>query len=115
MQPLRELAPGKYTGSYNPPRNPNALISIVVDIKSVENGAITGQGQQNVTSQVGTRLRTGCVGGFPLKATVKGDAVDISAAEKWGPAGDCLFRMRGAVSGDRIRGKIGPSDIELKR
>ena len=111
----QELAPGRYTGSYNPPNFPNSLVSITLDIQSVENGAIAGQGQRSVTSQIGTRLREGCIGGFPLKGTVKGDTVDISAAEKWGPAGDCLFRVRGTVSGDKILGKIGQSDIELKR
>ena len=111
----QELTPGKYSGSFNPPQNANALITIVIEIQSVENGAITGMGQRHVTSQIGTRLREGCIGGFPLKGTVKGDVVDIAAAEKWGPAGDCLFRMRGTVSGDKIVGKIGQSDIELKR
>ena len=111
----QDLTPGKYTGSYNPAQFPNTLVSIVVDITSVENGVITGQGQRHVTSQVGTRLREGCIGGFPLKGTVKGDTIDISAAEKWGPAGDCLFRLRGTVSGNKILGKIGPSDVELSK
>ena len=111
----QELTPGKYSGSYNPPNFPNSLVSITLDIQSVDTGAVTGQGQRSVTTQGGTRLRDGCIGGFPLKGTVKGGTVDISAAEKWGPAGDCLFRVRGTVSGDKIVGKIGQSDVELKR
>ena len=111
----QELTPGKYTGSYIPAQFPNALVSIMVNIKSVENGAITGQGELHATSKMGTRLREGCFGGFPIKGTVKGDAVDIMAAEKWGPAGDCQFRVRGTVQGNKIRGKIEESDIELSK
>ena len=111
----QELTPGRYTGSYTPPRYPNSLISIVVEITSVEYCAIAGQGQRHFTTRVGTRIREGCVGAFPLKGTVKGDTGDISAAEKWGPAGDCQFRVRGTVSGNWILGKIGPSDVELPK
>lgn len=111
----QELVPGRYSGSYNPPQFPNALVTFTLDIQSVENGAITGQGERHVSAQGGTRLREGCIGGFPLKGTVKGNVVDFYAAEKWGPNGDCLFRLRGTVSGDKISGKLGPSDIELAR
>ena len=111
----QELAPGKYSGSYNPAQVANALVSIVLDIRSVDEGTITGQGELHLTTQHGAKLREGCFGGFPLRGTVKGDAVSIWAAEKWGPAGECKFLMRGTVSGNKISGKIGQSTIELSR
>jgi hypothetical protein len=110
-----ELTPGKYSESYNPPQFANALITFTLDITSVENGVIAGQGQRSVTSQTGTRMQQGCIGGFPIKGTVKGDVVDIMAAEKWGPNGECQFRVRGTVSGGKISGKIGQSDIVLSK
>ena len=87
----------------------------MLDIKSVDGGKFTGTGERHISTQVGTRIREGCIGGFPITGTVKGDAVDIRAAEKWGPAGDCQFRMRGTISGNKISGKIGPSDVELSK
>lgn len=111
----QELTPGKYSGSYNLPQFANALVSFTLDIQSVENGAITGQGERHVSAASGTRLREGCIGGFPLKGAVKGNVVDIYAAEKWGPNGDCQFRVRGTVSDGKILGKIGQSDITLSK
>ena len=46
---------------------------------------------------------------------MKGDTVDIRAAEKFGPGGDCQFRVRDTVSGNKILGKIGQTDVEFSK
>ena len=109
----QELAAGKYTGSYFPPQFQEVLI--VLSIQSVDGGNVTGTGERHVTFQSGKQARAGCIGVFPLVGTVMGSAVDLRSGEKWGPAGDCRFRLRGAVSGDKIRGKLGENEIELSK
>ena len=111
----QELSPGKYTGSYVAAQAQNLQVMITIDIKGVENGSVTGMGERHTIRQSGKRVQEGCVGTFPLKGTVKGDTIDVQSAEKWGAAGDCQFRLRGTVSGEKILGKIGQNDIELKK
>ena len=108
-----ELTPGKYSGSFSSGRS---TISIVLDIKSVENGTVQGIGERHGTDQSGKRFQRGCIGSFPLKGTAKGDTIDLQSAEKFGGSGEeCQFRIRGTVSGNKILGKIGQNDVELTR
>jgi hypothetical protein len=90
-------------------------IHITLDITSIENGAVQGRGERQGTDQSGIRFKMGCIGSFPLTGTAKGSTVDLRAAEKFGAAGDCQFRIRGTVQGNKIIGKIGQSDIELSK
>ena len=103
---------GKYTGSFT--SNQAAQISIILDIKSVENGVVVGQGSRYGRTQHGVALQN-CVGEFPLTGSLKGNELDVRAAEKSGQTKDCQFRLRGTVSGSKILGKMGPYEIELSR
>ena len=47
----QELTPGKYTASYSPTQPQGVQVSIVLDVKSVEDGKITGTGERHVVSQ----------------------------------------------------------------
>jgi hypothetical protein len=89
-------------------------VTLTLAIISVENGAIKGKGQRYVTNQAGLRVE-GCVGEFPLVGRLKGNEVFLRAAEKFGPAGDCVFGLRGTVSGNKIQGKTGEFEVELTR
>lgn len=102
----QELRLGKYTGSYFPPHFQE--VTIVLSIMAVDGGKVTGTGERQVTFQSGKQARAGCIGEFPLAGTVIASTVDLRSAQKWGPAGDCEFRLRGEVSGGKIRGKVGP-------
>lgn len=110
----QELSPGKYSGSFSPGAQ-GFSVSISLDIKSVENGTVAGTGERHTQHQGGKRSAQGCSGSFPLTGTVKGSAVDLRAAEKFGPAGDCSFRIVGTVSGNKIVGKIGQNEVELSK
>lgn len=111
----QELAPGKYTGSYDITQAQGAKVSLVLDIKSIDNGTITGTGERYGINRYGHRGTGGCNGAFPLAGTVKGDEVDVRAAEKFGAGGDCQFRLRGKASGTKIVGKVGQNEVELSR
>ena len=111
----QELAPGKYTGTYDVTQAQGAKVSLVLDIKSVDNGTITGTGERHGITRYGKRSSGGCTGAFPLAGTVKGDELDVRSAEKFGAGGDCQFRLRGKVSGNKILGKVGQNEVELSR
>ncbi len=103
---------GKYTGSYI--NNQGNNTSLVLDIKSVEGGKIEGTGQRQGFSQTGLPTQA-CSGEFPLTGTVNGAAVEVRSAQKFGRAQDCSFRLRGTMTGNKIQGKVGGSDVELTR
>jgi len=102
-----EALVGKYSGSFTAQNS--VPVSITLDIKSADGGAIQGVGTRNVP-----RPGAPCTGEFPFKGTVKGDRINV-VAEKYGPAGDCTFRFNGAVAGNKLVGKIGPVDLELSK
>ena len=106
-----ELEPGKYVGHY---QTTAFNVTVTLDIDSVEKGAVKGKGQRHVSNQGGLRVG-GCAGDFQLVGRLKGNELFVRAAEKFGPAGDCIFGLRGTVSGNKIRGKTGEFDIELTR
>ena len=113
----QELSPGKYSGSATGAL-PGTQVSYTLDIKSVANGVVEGRGERQAIRQDGKRVEGGggCIGGFPLAGTVKGDAIELRATEKFGASGDCSFRLIGTVTGNKIVGKIGGKlDIELTR
>ena len=113
----QELVPGKYSGSATGGL-PGTQVSFTLDIKSVADGVVEGRGERQAIRQDGKRVEGGggCIGSFPLAGTVKGNAIDLRATEKFGASGDCLFRLVGTVSGNKIVGKVGGKlDIELTR
>ena len=92
-------------------------MTYTLDIKSVANGVVEGRGERQAIRQDGKRVEGGgCIGSFPLAGTLKSDAIELRATEKFGASGDCGFRLVGTVTGNKIVGKIGGKlDIELTR
>ena len=110
----QELSPGKYAGGYTG-QTPDVQYQVILDIKTVENGKVQGEGARFGTKN-NIKIQRGCVGSFPLTGTVKGDSIDLRSAEKFGGSGDdCQFRIRGTVQGSKILGKIGQNEIELSK
>jgi hypothetical protein len=104
----QEGAAGKYSGSYTLPNL--VVIGLALDIGSIKDGVVEGQGERMVS-----RGNQSCAGPFRLTGTLKGDQLDVRAAEKFGRGGDCTFRLQGTLSDNKIKGKVGPNDIELTK
>jgi len=99
---------GKYTGSHRPRAHG---VGVTLDIKSVDSGRLQGEGQLVYSGPVSGS----CTGSFPLTGTFEGAQIVVRSAEKFGRAADCSFTLRGTLSGNKITGKIGQSDIELTK
>ena len=104
----QDSAVGKYSGSYTLPSS--GVVALVLDIRSIKDGVVEGQGERSMA--LGPQM---CTGPFRLTGTLKGESIDVRAAEKFGSTKDCTFRLRGAVSGNKITGKVGPFDVELTK
>ena len=103
---------GKYTGSYI--NNQGNTTALVLDITSLEGGKIEGTGQRQGFTQTGNPTQA-CSGEFPLTGSLKGTELEVRSAQKFGRAQDCSFRLRGTMSGNKIQGKVGGSEVELKK
>jgi hypothetical protein len=101
--------PGKYSGNYT--SGGGTSVRIVLDIKSVENGAVKGTAERFSTTRRGGQ----CSGEYPVEGTLKDNTLSVRSLEQGGPSGDCAFRYTAAVQGGKLVGKLGQNDLELTK
>lgn len=97
---------GTYSGSQPLKNNKTAGVRLVID--SVDNGIVKGTASR---SQKGA-----CNGDYPVEGTLKDDNLVMKAIEKNGGAGDCNFKLKVKVVGDKLVGTgINDNPIELSK
>jgi len=104
----QELVPGKYSGTYQ--YSPNTSVNVVLDIKSVENGVVSGTASSRSTAR-----QQGCSGEYQISGTFKGNTLRVRSTEKGGAAGDCTFSLSATLEGDKLRAKRGQNEFDLTR
>lgn len=100
---------GKYSGNYT--SGGGTGVRIVLDIKSVDNGAVKGTAERISTTRRGGQ----CAGEYPVEGTLKDNTLTVRSVEQGGPSGDCVFRYTAAVQGGKLVGKLGNNELELTR
>ena len=103
----QDTVAGSYVGSYDV-QTPIGFQSfgITVVISSIENGVVTG---------TATRHRGSCAGELPLRGKYQGNEISLGATAKGGKAGDCGFGFKGTVDGNRLIGKMGSTELVLRK
>lgn len=90
---------GKYSGTFTVPTlTGDRQIGLELTIASVEGGKVKGAARSYSRS---------CGGDFPVEGTYEGSKLEIRSTAKFGPAGDCSFRMRLTVEGNKLVGETG--------
>jgi hypothetical protein len=98
---------GKWSGAFQ--NNAGNTTSITLDIKSVNDGAVTGVGTYATSARRGGT----CRGDYPLEGTLKGAELDVRG--KGGPAADCNFRVRGTIEGGALKGRFNNTEVTLSK
>lgn len=97
---------GKYTGSYERKTNRgDQRYGVELTLGSIENGVVKG-----------SVVRHGrqCPGTYPIEGTIKDGAMNLRSG-KGGTADDCSANLRLTVEGDKLKGTMGSTPIELSR
>jgi hypothetical protein len=103
----QDAALGTYKGSFDVQTSGGMMaVGVNLTINSVDDGKVKG------SATLGGR---GCAGDYPLEGTLRGSDLAVRATRKGGVAGDCDFGFRGTVQGDRLVGKAGRFDLELRK
>ena len=97
---------GKYTGSYERKTNRgDERYGVELNIASVENGIVKG-----------TAIRHGrqCPGSYPIEGTMKENRLELKSG-KGGTADDCAANFRLVAEGNKLKGTMGSTSVELSR
>lgn len=97
---------GKYTGSYERRTNRgDERYGVELNIVSVENGIAKG-----------TAVRNGrqCPGTYPVEGTVKDNRLELKSG-KGGTADDCAANFRLVAEGNKLKGTMGSTPVELSK
>jgi len=100
---------GKYSGGYT--SNRDTQVRIVLDIKSIENGAVKG----TITRYSSANRGAQCSGEYPLEGTLKDNQLRVRTAEGSGSTSDCVLRLNATVEGGKLVGKMGSNEIVLTK
>jgi len=99
---------GKYSGTYTTTsvrKGGEIRIGVDLTISSVENGIVKGMTQRHAGP---------CKGEYPVEGTYKDDKL-ILKSSKGGPADDCTTSLQLVSEGNKLKGTLGRSPIELSK
>ena len=97
---------GKYSGSYERRTNRgDERYGVELNLTSIENGAVKGSA---------VRHGRQCPGTYPMEGTLSDNRLTLKSG-KGGNADDCSANMRLTVEGDKLKGTLGNTPIELSR
>ena len=103
----QESLPGAYQGAFEVHTNLGIQsVGVTLKIDAVDDGKVKG---------VATMGGRACAGDYPVEGTLKGQQIAVRATQKGGRAGDCSFAFAGTVDGNRLVGKMGKYDVELRK
>jgi len=103
----QESIVGTYKGSFEVHTNIGMMpVGVSLVISGVDDGKVNG---------VATLGGRGCAGDYPVEGTLKGSEIAVRAPQKGGRGGDCSFGFRGTVEGNRLVGRMGKYDLELRK
>ena len=102
---------GKYSGSFMQATSlGDVSTGLTLEILTVEGDTVKGKA---VRMAEGTRVS--CAGEYPVEGKVKGDALELIATEKGGPAGDCPMTFRLTVEGSKLVGTMNNFKTQLSK
>ena len=102
---------GKYSGSFVLiTKRGDVNAGLTLEILTVEGDTVKGKA---VRMAEGTRVS--CAGEYPVEGKVKGDALELIATEKGGPAGDCPMTFRLTVEGSKLVGTMNNFKTQLSK
>lgn len=97
---------GKYSGSYERKTTRGEQhYGVELTLESIENGVVKGKV---------VRHGRQCPGSYPIEGTLRESALNLRSG-KGGTTDDCSANLRLKVEGDKLRGTIGSTPIELAR
>jgi hypothetical protein len=103
---------GKYSGNFNLQTRQRGIIPIgmSLEITSAADGKVQGKASRHADSRAGR----GCEGEYKVAGTYKGNKIEMRS-EPGGPAKDCIMRLQLVAEGNKLKGKMGASDVELSK
>lgn len=103
----QDVVTGKYSGYFTVQTiGGDRNVGLSITLASVEGDVAKG---------TGTMYSGACAGDYPFEGTVKDGEVRFVSKTKGGRAGDCGFGFRGKLEGNKLVGKFGKYDVELRK
>ena len=103
----QETLSGKYQGFITVQTAAGSRnLGVVMNLQSSESGAVTGTGTINDGP---------CADDFPLGGTFKEGELRVGSRKKGGRGGDCGFTFSGKLEGNKLVGRLGSYDLELRK
>jgi hypothetical protein len=108
----QESLVGKYSGTFNLQTQSRGVLPIAVslNITSAANGKLLATASRSHNGKAGM----GCVGEYKLEGSYEGNKIDMKS-DAGGPAKDCVMRFELVADGNKLKGKMGQSDVEFSR
>jgi hypothetical protein len=103
----QESIVGKYEGFFTAQTNVgDRNVGLVIDLQSAEGASVKGTG----------RVLSGpCLDDYPLEGTFKDGELRLRSTKKGGRAGDCGFGFRGKAESNKLTGRFGKYEVELRK
>jgi hypothetical protein len=103
---------GKYNGTFLFQTQSRGLLPIAIsmEITSAAGGKLQGKATRSSNAKAGM----GCVGEYKLEGTYEGNKIDMKS-EPGGPAKDCIMHLQLVAEGNRLKGKMGQSDVDFSK
>ena len=108
----QESLVGKYNGTFLLQTQSRGILPIAIsmEITSAAGGKLQGKASRSSNAKAGM----GCMGDYKLEGTYEGNKIDMKS-EPGGPAKDCIMHLQLVAEGNRLKGKMGQSDVDFSK
>jgi hypothetical protein len=103
---------GKYAGAFNLPSQSRGVLPIAIslEITSAADGKLKATASRSHNNKAGQ----GCAGEYKLEGSYQGNKIDMTS-EPGGAAKDCIMNLHLVAEGNRLKGKMGQSDVDFSK
>src|SRR6266850_3604469 len=99
---------GKYNGTFMLQTQSRGVLPVAIsmEITSAAGGKLQGTASRSHNNKAGM----GCIGEYKLQGSYQGNKIEMES-EPGGPAKGCVMQLRLVAEGNKLKGKMGASEV----
>jgi hypothetical protein len=103
---------GKYSGTFMQQTQSRGIIPIGISLEITN--AADGKLQAKVLRSAQRMAGQGCAGEYKLEGTYEGNKIEMKS-EPGGRGNECILQFHLVAEGNKLKGKMGKSDVEFSK